>query len=92
MRQENIRSPEVIRTVVMIYLKYPLSLWNVDDLLLGTRPILRGLIFRCDDKAAGCGYPVLDDIADYVTPTVVHQEITFLRSCEFLHQNHLGAI
>ena len=27
-------SPEVIRTVVMMYVKYPLSLWNVEDLLV----------------------------------------------------------
>jgi hypothetical protein len=26
-------SPEVIRLVVMMYVRYPLSLWNVEDLL-----------------------------------------------------------
>ena len=34
-------SPEVIRLVVMMYVRYPLSLRNVEDLLLWLPPVMQ---------------------------------------------------
>ena len=43
-------SPEVIRLVVMMYVKFPLSLRNVEDLLF-ERGIDRARLIQCAPKA-----------------------------------------
>ena len=61
-------SPEVIRLGVMMYVRYPLSLRNVEDLLAergidishegsvmsGWRPLIKGYFRRCAGR--GCGH------------------------------------
>jgi hypothetical protein len=63
-------SPEVIRLVVMMYVRYPLSLRNVEDLLaewfvpLSSIPVLgaisRGVALRVDGRScAGCAVLII---------------------------------
>lgn len=40
-------SPEVIRLVVMMYVRYPLSLRNVEDLLLWLPPMMQAVLIKC---------------------------------------------
>jgi hypothetical protein len=45
-------SPEIIRLAVMLYVRYPVSLWNVED-LLHTNAGLRSATRQCSSHGVG---------------------------------------
>ena len=52
-------SPEVMRLVVMMYVRYPLSLRNVEDLLLWLPPVMQEVRIRCaSDRVRSSVRPV----------------------------------
>ena len=48
-------NPEIIQLAVMLYVRFPLSLRNVEDLLHCLAPISEPLIFVFSNKVSGAG-------------------------------------